>query len=213
MEHPEEKTLPMPLALTLWAALQAAIIAASSHGACLYSHMPLPPQQETLTILIVAQIVGHALLRPLLENGLLDNAALAALNCALTQAAALISGQPTGAALSAWIVVTSWMFAWGSLGALRRTRFFSMLLAAIATLLAVGAPILAYLRAEFQPDRSAALEIFFNPIAIAIDAARDIEARSFWISVPIYLAIAIGAGLVRGTIFWRSKKILISASN
>jgi len=137
-------------ALALWLAIQLLALLLAAIRTPYSNHFPQPPEQMALEEMLIVQITAAALLFPLLMGNAATGTAAVIVSWPLTLLAGFLSAQVNALKIVCPAALVSlWM---GGLGIwlyilpTQRTRFFGV---AVATALALGGPLLWYLRAAF----------------------------------------------------------------
>jgi hypothetical protein len=151
--EPAEKP-PIAIVVIVWLLIQLAALALAASGVPLSANFPKPPQSLAVHEMLIAQFVGSAMLLPLLFRARGWRAWLAMVISAgpMLMLAARLTPMSMSHVLVLWLEVAAWL----TMLALWRAvvpRDAGSMLAAIAMLLSAGGLLVAYLAAEFQPDR------------------------------------------------------------
>ena len=154
----------------------------------LSDEFPRPAEKLAIEEMIAAQISLTALLLPVLFRDFASALVIAAAAWPFLLLAGLLSSTAPHRLLETGAFVTVWIIA---LGLLRTdSATWSACACAIASTLAIGGAIAAYLRAEFGSDRIDAL--IFGPVVGALDVLHKSEARGrAWIFLPVFLIVAV----------------------
>jgi len=180
-------TFSHPLSLLIWLGLQLLVLLLPVMQVQLSEEFPRPAEKLAIEELVVAQIGLSALLFSLLLRDFASALVIAAASWPFLLLAGLLSSTPpsrlleTGAFVSLWIV---------ALAFLRTNSIKSNAWAtAIASTLAIGGAIAAYLRAEFSSGPIDGL--VFGPIVGALDVLHKSDDRwKGWSLLLFFLIIA-----------------------
>ena len=157
----------------------------------LSDEFPRPAEKLAVEEMVVAQIALSALLFSFLARDFAAVIVIAAASWPFLLLAGLLSSTPPYRLLEAGTFISIWIFA---LGLLRTESVkWNAWATAVASTIAIGGAIAAYLRSEFGSGTVNGL--LFGPIVGAIDVlhASDDRGRA-WILLPIFL---MGVGVLR----------------
>jgi hypothetical protein len=186
-----------PWPLLVWLLVQLAALSIAAARVPLAAQYPAAGERLAVYLVLAAQVVAAAALMPWLLTGWRAAAVVAVSAWPFLALACFLSAVPTGDAVALAGYLSGWILCLVVWGTAARSRRVMMCISAVASTLAAGGPLLAYLRAEFTPlDASAwAVNWQYGPLAgaFALAAGRP-AAESGW---PGLLALsAAGVGLL-----------------
>jgi hypothetical protein len=199
-ETPSETALDAPQVRSpfwpvfVWASLQTGALALSAGRVPFFAikSFPQPPEVLGLHIMLVAQIIGSAMLFPFLLRDVRSSAMVIAMAPPFTVLGTFLTGlidwrQQT--AVTAFVGV--WLLGLALWRAALRSERAKAVGVAVAMIIALGGPIAWYLRAEYaslgvpQGPRLA----LWGPVFAALELAlRDAQLRLAWYVAGVHLA-------------------------
>ena len=180
-----------------WLLIQLAVLGLSALQAPLWYRAPDLPERAAAQQMLAAQVVASALLFPWLLRDARTAACVILTSAPFALLAAMMSEAPAARAWVAWSVVGAWMVALAVWSYVLRGMGWKMIGVGFASAIAVGWPVLRYLRWEFHhfTPPTAAEACLIDPATAAV---RGLQAASLdllrW-SVPLVALLA--AVLVR----------------
>jgi hypothetical protein len=187
---PVERQQSLTPALAIWLTPQLLSLMLSALRVPLSAHPPRPMESLALEQMIIVQIVAAALLAPMLFRSIGVTIAVivaAAPMFALAGVLATVSLEKTAALYQ---LGASWGLALGCICATlpRPEKLFA---SAIAATWSLGGLALAYLRAEFSPQRNLP-DLVFGPACVALRAARnETLSPTFWFMVGTFTTLGL----------------------
>lgn len=183
------------LPLLLWLVLQLLCLAASLGHLRLWANTPRDFDQLALPQLLIVQSVFSSLLFPILFRTPVTSLLVIASVWPFCQIAAFVSSAPAGQWIAAAAMVSGWMIALAIWRALLRTPLLERIGVALAAALALGAPLLLYLSAEFSVgptyDIPWSFAACFGPTLSSLAALQpDVSLLAGWIVMIAHLLLA-----------------------
>ena len=204
------------IACGLWIGCQFAAIALTASRVQLWSRSPTETEHLALAALLATQLSALLLLFPILLSSW--RAATTAAICGLVfaQFAGILADLPTATWLNAELFPVAWLVAlWLAAGLLHydRARVYA---AGFGAILAIGMPLLIYLRLDFaadaiQPDVTKLL--WLSPVLGAVSHTFPEGAPlSSWLTVALLLVVA-GPLRIRQVIHCNQRAYHVGKSN
>jgi hypothetical protein len=137
--------------LALWLALQLLVLLIPITQTPLSDKFPRPAERQALDELLIAQLVLAAAFSPFLFRTWATTLMLVAATWPLQQLAGMLSAYPPGRVIEGGAYVTLWMLVVAAWQWVVGGTKWKKVVAAAASLSAVGGAVLAYLHAEFAP--------------------------------------------------------------
>ena len=182
-----QKSLTPPLLVWLLIQLATLVLGASQVALSAASEQPSPLHE-----MLLAQIVAAGMLFPFLLRDWRATVAMIATAAPFTLLAAILSAAPHSRALLAWSYVSLWLVA-VSLWRSALPPHLHLTAIAVSNLLTLGLPLLAYLRAEFGPDRPWPW-LSISPVIAAPDV---LIGRSTYLALGSLIALCAISGLIQ----------------
>jgi len=177
-------TFSHPSSLLVWLALQLSVLLLPVMQVQLSDEFPRPAESLAADEMVVAQIALSALLFSFLLRDLTAAAVMAATTWPFLLLAGLLSSTAPHHLIEAGAFISLWIIA---LGLLRTdSPKWNVWTTAIASTIAIGGAIAAYLRSEFSS--SAVDGLLFGPIVGGLDLLHAVENRwRSWVVLVLFL--------------------------
>jgi hypothetical protein len=180
-------------ALVVWLAVQLAALGICAARVSLWARSPRASEQLALSLIVAVQIAAASLLFPYLLGTWRFTLLAIVTALPMAQLAAVLADAGIRAPIRAEVYVILWMIALRLWTCAILTDWSKLLASSIASLLALGAPLLWYLRLDFGsdslPDQDISTRVFFGPLGGAISQIRDVPPIGGWIFVGIVLVL------------------------
>jgi hypothetical protein len=185
---------PQPPSLTfvlfIWLTPQLITLAISASRVPLSAHPPRPIESVALQQMVIVQIVGAALLAPLLFRCLTSTVAVAITAAPMLQLAAFLSSADWKMGVLEWGSAGPWALILGGSFAIGRGRR-NHLVATLATAWSLGGLVLAYLHTEFAAQHSLPA-VLLGPAYVGKQvAASQTTSPTFWFFMGTFATLAL----------------------
>jgi hypothetical protein len=184
-----------------WLALQTVALLAAALRIPLSAQFPAPAEQLAMHEMIVVQVVGSALLFPLLFPTVATGLLIAGSAALMLQLAAVLAGQSNrGLMIVTCVYVAGWLVGLGLWSSALRTTRAKLYGVAGAALLAVGGTIVAYVGREFGAPADAfdwGRSAHHGPVIgamAALESGRPIGAP--WVFLGAFIASGVAAASI-----------------
>ena len=198
-------TFSHPLSLLIWLVLQLLVLLLPVLQVQLSDQFPRPAEKLAADEMVVAQIALSALLFPILLRDFSTAIVLAATTWPFLFLAGLLASTAPHRLLEVGAYILIWMLALALLHV--DSARSNALTCAIASTIAIGGAIAAYLHAEFSSGEMNPL--LFGPIVGALDVLNGSPQRwRAWIVLPIFLTAAAVLRIVTHRLGTRSRQVV-----
>ena len=182
-------------AIAVWLLIQLIVLGLCAARVPLWYHVPEPVERLAVEHMLVALVLASSLLFPWLMRNVMTAA------CVIVTSApfALLAGMLAETGLSwtarAWGYVALWLTGLAAWTALLQSRRAKLVGVALASVLAVGVPLVRYLESEFHasPHAQFAALRWLNPVAGALSQLRPAAGDSAAWLLPLALLAAATA--------------------
>jgi hypothetical protein len=181
--------------VAVWLLIQLAVLSLSAARVPLWYGAAAPVERAAVGQMLAAQVVVCALLFPWLMRNLATGACVILVSAPFVQLAATLAEVDFARAAGAWSLAALWMsalLAWSV--ALRASPRGRLLAVALAVALAVGGPVLRYLRSEFFPfvDPPRETTRWVDPVtAVVAQLHTGAADASPWALVAVLLVVGV----------------------
>ena len=202
-ERPDRRTedrsgSPAVGAIAIWLLVQLIVLALGAARVPLWYRAPDPVERGAIEQVLAAQIIAAALLFPWLMRGAVTSACVVLVSAPFVQLAAMLSETEMHRATRAWLYAALWLGALAAWAAALRSPRARLGGVAVAGAVAIGLPVLRYLRLEFSDESLRPLGALarLDPVAGALS---QLHARTddigWWAFPPALLAAGLLAAL------------------
>jgi hypothetical protein len=193
------------IALAVWLAVQLATLGAGAGRLQFWARAPDAGEQLALLYMVAAQVVAGSLLFPYLLADLRCTILAIVTAWPMAQLAGIVSDTSAPLFAIAEVYVSMWLLGLFFWSAILRSDWSKLLGAAIATMFAIGGPLLFYLRSEFADGANFSPQSYalYGPVSGVISLIVDGPANLAW-AIPVILNI------IGGAIFFIWKQRIIS---
>ncbi len=181
------------LPLLAWLGPQVAALAATTSRVPLWAKYPATGEDFAFATVLCAQVVGSALLFPLLLRDRLTAVMVIGSAWPMTLIAGAISSVPVELVVRSAVYLSAWLITLAAWTVVLRPPIFHLPAVAVATALAFAHPLVLYLNADFG-EASGAVAVPFSPLLFVLPAAHGPHHAS-WILLIILTIAAAGVRL------------------
>jgi hypothetical protein len=196
----DKRSCSLTISLLVWLTPQLLSLLLSAGRVPLSAHPPRPVESIAAEQMLSVQIVVAGAFAPVLFRSLAGIVAVILTAAPMLQLAGFLSSIPPGKMAALYALSASWAVGVGTVCVVLCARH-RLWIGALATTYALGGLALAYLHAEFAPDRSVP-DAVFGPAYLAIQFSQSSHITPLqWVYVAtiptLGVVIAYGARAVR----------------
>jgi hypothetical protein len=192
---------PSTTALAIWVTAQLAVLGLSSMRVMFWAREPQDSEQFALCLMLATQVGLAALIFPVLLNNAISLVGALVSGFTMAALASFLSSAGSHALIAGTVYVGLWLVALSLVAQSLRCQRVRLLASGAAALLALGGPLLVYLREEFVnggPSMSQTTRALFGPVMGGISLTiPDRTGIGVWAEMGILL---LGAALAHLTL-------------
>ena len=197
---------PAAGAIATWLLIQLIVLALAAAHVPLWYRAPAAVERVAVEQMLVAQVVTSALLFPWLMRNVMTAACVILTSAPFVQLAGMLSETALTPAARAWAYAATWMVALAAWAAALRSQRAQIIGVALGGAVAVGVPLVRYLRSEFFhfPQRQPDALRWFDPVAGALAQLRASPRDSVWWALTIALMVTGLSAAMWSRLRWRA---------